>query len=363
MAAEIRRYDDIMQQAMANTIARTDKITDFNPGSIAHTFHDTLSRIGERIYVAIRQGYNENLGLIPYYFFGFERKEGAFANGAVQFKRGDPLPARTTIPVNTKVSGAGRIYFTTETGFIEQGAVLSNQIKVRAAERGKNHNIGALAIDTIETLVSSDIIEVTNPYPLTGGIDTESDAEFDERFKIHVNGLSGTNSYAVIDAARSVDGVRSVSAKNHKPPLRNIYNMSIYVDDGSGSATPETIEAVKLAIEGDGTALRHGHLAPGVEVRVLPPQAIPVDFHVIVNVYRADLAEATAEIQRIIAEYVNSLTIGKAVVKSQILARITKLAYVRDVKIVSPDENIEIGPDQIARFNSAVIELRETANG
>jgi uncharacterized phage protein gp47/JayE len=363
MAAEIRRYDDIMQQATANMIARTDKITDYNPGSIAHTFCDTISRIAERIYVAIRQGYNENLGLIPYFFFGLQRKQGAFANGTVIFKRENPLPTRTTIPVNTKISGAGRIYLTTETGFIEPGAILSNEVKVLAAERGKNQNVAALTIDTIETIVSSDIVEVTNPHPITGGLDTESDAEFEERFKIHVNGLSGTNDYAIIGAARNVDGVRSVSAKNHKPPLRNIYNMSIYVDDGSGSATPETIEAVKLAITGDGTALHQGHLAPGVEVRVLPPQTVPVNFSVIVDVYRADLTEAEAEIQRIIAEYVNSLTIGKPVIKSQILARITKLAYVRDVKIIAPTENIEIGPDQIARFNSAEIELRETANG
>jgi uncharacterized phage protein gp47/JayE len=363
MPAEIRRYDDIMQQSTANMIARTDKITDYNRGSIAHTFCDTLSRVAERIYVAIRQGYNDNLRLIPYYFFGLQHKKGAFANGTVVFKRGNPLPTRTAIHVNTKISGAGKNYLTTETGFIEPGALLSNQIKVKAVEHGKYYNVAALTIDTIETIVSSDIVEVTNPNPITGGLDTESDAEFDERFKIHVNGLSGTSDYAIIDAALSVDGIRSVSAKNHKPPLRNIYNMSIYVDDGSGSATPETIEAVKLAIEGDGTELHQGHLVPGVEVRVLSPQTVPVNFSVIVNVYRADLSAADAEIKRIIAEYVNSLTIGKAVVKSQILARITKLAYVKDVKIPTPAENIEIGPDQIARFNSAEIEMRGAANG
>ena len=363
MAAEIRRYDDIMRQAAGNMIARQDRLTDFNAGSIIHTILDTIARICERIYVAIRQGYNDNLRLIPYFVFDFERKEGGAATGTVQFSRENPLPTRTTVPVNTKVSGAGRNYITTETGFIEPDAVLSNLIKVLATDKGSGSNAAALTVDTIETIISSDIVEVTNPYPITGGRDIETEEEYFERFKIHINGLSGTNNYAIIDAARSVDGVRSVSAKNHKPPLRNIYNMSIYVDDGSGIATPETIEAVKLAIEGDGTALHQGHLAPGVNVRVLPPQTVPVNFILIVDVYRADLAEAKAEIQRLIADYVNSLTIGKPVVKSQILARITKLSYVRDVKIISPEGNIEPDADQIARFNSAEIELRETANG
>jgi hypothetical protein len=39
---EIRRYSDLMQQAAANMIARQDKITDFNTGSIIHTFLDTV---------------------------------------------------------------------------------------------------------------------------------------------------------------------------------------------------------------------------------------------------------------------------------------------------------------------------------
>jgi uncharacterized phage protein gp47/JayE len=234
---------------------------------------------------------------------------------------------------------------------------------VLADEPGKDFNVATLTIDAIDSIVTSDVVEVSNPEAITGGMDEETDAEADERFKIHINGLSGTNDYAIIDAARNVEGVRSVSAKNHKPPLRNIYNMSIYVDDGSGSATPETIDAVKLAIEGDGTEVHQGHLAPGVNVRVLPPQTVPVNFSLIVYVYRADPVEAAAEIKRIISEYVNSLTIGKSVILAQILSRITKLSYVRDVKITAPAENIDVGPDQIPRYNDADIDMRETVNG
>jgi uncharacterized phage protein gp47/JayE len=363
MAAEIRRYDDLMQQAAANMIARQDKITDFNPGSINHTFLDTICRICERAYVAIRQGYNDNLRLVPYFVFGFERKKGTRANGTVQFRRENPLQTVTPIPVNTKISGTGKSYVTTETGYIEPGAVLSNEIPFLAAENGKSFNVAAFVIDTIDSIVPSDIVEVTNQYPATGGTDAETETEYDERFKIYINGLSGTNSYAIMNAALNVEGVRSVSVKNHRPPLRNIYNMSVYVDDGSGSARPETIEAVKLAIEGDGTALHHGHLAPGVNVRVLPPQIVPVNISAIVYVYRTDLSESTVEIQKIITEYVNSLTIGKPVVLAKVLSSITKLAYVRDVKITFPAENIDLGPDQIARFYNAEIDLRETING
>ena len=52
--AEIRRYGDIMEQAVANMAALQDQITDFNKGSNIHTMLDTISRIVERAYVAIR---------------------------------------------------------------------------------------------------------------------------------------------------------------------------------------------------------------------------------------------------------------------------------------------------------------------
>jgi len=84
--AEIRRYDDIMRQALANMIAKQDKLTDFNEGSIIHTFLDTVARVAERIYVAIRQGYNDNLRLVPYSLFKFNRKPGTGAAGTVVFK-------------------------------------------------------------------------------------------------------------------------------------------------------------------------------------------------------------------------------------------------------------------------------------
>jgi hypothetical protein len=365
--AEIRRYDDLMRQATANMIARQDKITDFNPGSIIHTILDTVCRIAERIYVAIRQGYNENLRLIPYSHFAFKQKQGDKASGTVQFRRENPLPTRTIIPSGTKLSGGGKGFMTTELGYIEPGAIYSNTVKILANEAGKDFNVSALTIDTIESVVSSDIVEVTNPDAITGGMDAETEAETDERFKIYINGLSGTNDYAIMDAALSLNMIRSVSVKNHKPPLRNIYNMSIYVDDGSGSATEETLAEVKLAVEGDGTAQHQGHLAPGVNVRILPPQTVPVDFSLVVYVHidREEILEMESEVRRVIADYVNSLSIGKSAIISEIISRLKQIPFVQDIPIneFSPTKNIPAGSDQILRFSSAAVDIREAGNG
>ena len=359
--AEIRGYDNIMQQAIANMIAEQDKITDFNPGSIIHTFLDTLARLLERNYIAIRQGYNDNLRLVPYSAFKFTRKNGAFSSGSVEFQRKKPISTLTTIPKSTRVSGDGNTFLTTDQGYIQPGESFSNKIPVIAESIGTKYNVPAYTINSIDSVLPTDIAAVINQEPMTGGMDIESDNEFDERFKIYLNGLSGTTEYAIMSAVLSIPMVRSVSIKNHKPPLKNIYNMSVYVDDGSGSATNETLEAARLAIEGDGTAINQGHIAPGVNIRVMSPLIVPIFFDSItVKVYRADLVIANTEIRDIILEYVNGLTIGKSVVISEVISRIKKLTYVWDVKI--PQENIVLQSDQIARYSGANLDIGETDN-
>ena len=357
--SKIRRYDEIMTGATANMIARQDKITDFNEGSIIHTILDTVARIAERAYVAIRQGYNEMLKVLPYSPFKFTKKEGHSASGAVIFSRANALGSQTVIPKGTVVSGSGYTFTTTEAGIIAADAVYSDPITVVADNTGSGYNIAAETINAIETTVPVDVVGVSNPDAFTGGTDEETDTEFEERFRTYINGLSGTNSYAIKSAALSINAVRSVSVQNHKPPLKNIYNMSVYVDDGSGGASEETLNAVKFAVEGDGTQDNPGHLAPGVNIRVITPTAIPVNVNMNVSVISMDLDEARMEIQDVVTSYVNSLTIGESCVISSIITKVRGLNYVRDVAVISPENNITPEINQIARIGTISITLTE----
>ena len=357
--AKIRRYDEIMASATANMIAKQNKITDFNEGSIIHTILDTVSRIAERMYVAIRQGYNELLLLIPYSLFGFERKSGLHASGKVIFKRSEARSAKTIIQKGTKVSGDGHSFTTTEAVTIPAGATESAEVDVFADNAGSLYNVAAGAINTIDSIVPADVVEVTNPYALSGGTDKETDAEYKERFRIYINGLSGTNSYAIKNAALNINAVRSVSTQNHKPPYKNIYNMSIYVDDGSGGAAEETIEAVRLAIEGDDTKEHPGHLAPGINIRVLAPTAIPVNIEIAASIYSTDTDEAREGIRSVVSGYVNSLTIGKPVMLSEIITKVMTLNYVKDVSISAPQSNVVPAINQIARTGTIKINVVE----
>ena len=357
--SKIRRYDEIMEAALANMIARQDKITDFNEGSIAHTILDTVARLVERSYIALRQGYNEMLKVMPYSIFGLSKKEGVKASGNVVFSREKALNSVTTIPKGTKVSGNGLTFETTAAGTIAAGALSSDAVAASPEAAGSDYNVAAGTISSIDTTVPADVVEVTNPSAFAGGTDEETDAEFEARFTQYINSLSGTSAAAVKTAALSVNAVRSVSVLDHRPPEDDIYNLSVYIDDGSGSASDELVEAVREAIEGDGTDANPGHLAPGVNMRVLTPTPVPVNVKITVTVSSADADTANEEIEEAILEYINALTIGESCLVAEIIARVMDLSYVKDISVSLPVANVSITGSQIARSGDIDISLLE----
>lgn len=355
----IKRYDEIMTIEINNMVAKQNKLTDFNEGSIIHSFLDTVARIAERIYVAIRQGYNDNLKIMPYSIFGFEKKDGRFASGFVVFSREEPLNARSIITRGTKVSSGDLTFTTTDNAVIEPGETDSNRVPIVADKIGIESNLPAGTVKHINSNVPADVIYVDNPAALVGGTDEESDADFEQRFKFAINGMSGTNTYAIKEAALSINAVRSVSIQEHKPPLNNIYNVSIYVDDGSGKASDATLAEVKNIIEGDLTELNPGHLVPGVNVRYATPTILPVDISCVISYFSADETVIRPEVEKVVSEYVNSLTISESVVIADIVTKLMALGYVKDVKILNPLENITPDISQICRLGELELSLVE----
>lgn len=353
----IRRYKEIMESAIANMVAKQDKITDFNEGSIAHTVLDTFSRLLERAYVSIRQGYTEALRLIPFMLFGFKRKEGSYATGSIIFKRTEAFEKATLISKGVKVSCDGLVYQTTKAGTIEPGNILSSPIPIIAEKPGVNYNVAAGMVTVIDSAIPGEVVECYNEVALTGGADAETTAEVDERFKAKINSYAGTSTWAIKSATLELDCVRSCAIQEHAPPLKDVYNLTIYVEDGSGAASNEVIEKVKKEIEGDSNTC--GHLAPGINIRVKAPKVVPVDFDVTATVYRTDRDFAQSEISKVIAEYTNGLIIGKPVIISELINRIISIKYVHDVTVNSPAMNVEPTSEGICRFNSAVVDVAE----
>lgn len=355
----IQRYEEILQNAIAIMAAEQDKVTDFNEGSVIFAYLDTVARLGERCFTAIRQEFNEMLDLIPYSLFDFKRKQGEFANGFVRFSRENPINGRSVIPKGTKIEGGGFVYITSLAGVIEAGQTTSGDIPIIAENVGSDYNCPAGTINIINSTVPVDVVMVTNTKDVTGGLDEESNVAFDERFKAYLAALQGTNLYGIKNAASSVDGVRSVSIQNHKPPLKNIFNMTVYIDDGSGAANSKVLENVKKVIEGNGTKNNPGYLAPGVNARFIAASIIPVNVICNIRVADTDYDLAKSEVKNIIQEYFDSRYVGDGILIADLIKNILYKNYVKDVRIVSPAENITVESNQVLKASSIIVNVED----
>lgn len=350
-------YQEIYDKAKNYIIANQNKITDFNEGSIISTLLESFARILERFYIDTRNGYASNLNAIAQTIFEFEKKQGQKATGKVVFSRANPSSQITVIPTGTKVSSGSFMFVTTQQGSISSNEINSNEIPVQAVDIGLSYNVAANTITSLDSLLPSDIVSVSNPKKCTGGTDTETETEMLARFKQYINGLQGTNVYGLKSRILDLQGVRSVSVDEHFPLIDDIFNATVYVDDGTGGLTPELKLAVEDAINGDDTQVNQGARAAGINIRVLNATAVPVSVNCTVYVYRVETATAMFEIRNAIEEQINGLGINENVTITDLILRLRRLSYVKDCVITTPEENIEIGINQIARFDDIEITL------
>lgn len=354
-------YDDIYNKAKNLMIANQDKITDFNKGSVVATIFETMARILERVYVDVRNGYANNLKATPESIFDFKKKAGQKATAKVVFSRSVAIPEQSVINVGTKVSSGNYVFETTQLGTIAENETDSDPISVQAVDIGLDYNVPANSINTIESVLSSDIVSVSNSLKATGGTNEETETEMLARFKTYINGLQGTNPYGLKSAVLAIEGVRSVSIDEHYPPENNIYNATVYIDDGTGGLTTELKDKIEMVINGDDTSVYPGQRACGLNIRVLPATVVNINIEVTCDIYRTEEATAMFDINQALQEEINGLEIGDDVVLTSLILRLRRISYIKDVSnltINGTAGNVNISINQIPRFGTTTIHLQ-----
>lgn len=352
---ETKTFDELFNSMKNTVIAKQDKLTDFNDGSVLSSFCEAAARQFALAYIRCRVGYDSYLKGLPYSIFDFTKKSGIKATGSVIFSRSKTYAYATKIPVGTIILAGELKFVTTSVGTIASGALVSDSVSVVAAETGTAYNVAIGAISSIDSVLTSDVVSVSNSAKTTGGADEEKESDRLVRFQQYIKGLQGTNLYGLKSAILNLESVRSCSPVEHFPPIDNIYSGTIYVDDGTGNATDAVLKEVKTLIDGTGAAESTGRRAPGVNIRVLAPTIVPVNIAVTISTYRTDDSVAKYDAENAIKSYINGLLIGDDVILTTIILTLRRISYIKDVKITSPLDNIAIGSDQIARFGSASI--------
>lgn len=356
-----RDYNEILSDMKNHMIANQKKITDFNQGSAIMTMFESVARPVETAYIDTRNGYTNILKQIAYLVFDFKRKVGQKATVSVVFSSAEPVEQQVVIPNNTRISDGNLVFITNSAGVIDKGSMESNPVTAQAESIGLRYNVLPDTIKQIESSVPGEIIAVTNRSKALGGADNESESEMLARFKEFINGLQGSNRHGIRHSVRSLEGVRSVGIEEHFPPKNNVYNFTVYVDDGTGKMTDDLKYEVRKVIDGDNSTLYPGKKACGMNVDIQPANIVQININVTCTIYRTEDAVAMKDIKEYLEELVNGKGIGENIVLTDIVLKLRRLGYITDVNnllINGEPKNVDIGEDSIARLNEVNIELR-----
>lgn len=350
----VKKYKDLLNDMVSWLVANQNKITDFNEGSGIRTILEVISQMGEQIYIRGHIGFTEGLKAVPFYAFNFEKDPASYAAGEVIFSRSG-TSGTINISIGTLVATSDGLQFeTTEAGEITGGNSDSSAIDIIATKTGKLYNVPASTIVVIITPISG-VETVNNTSATSGGLDEENDAEFLDRFKDYIEGLSKSNESGLRSGAKGVTGVRSASVIEHFPPSSG-YNTTIYIDDGAGNASQALIDEVEDVLIGDGTESNPGYKAGGTNLRVLAPTKVTITVTAIVDDDGSVSREALEYlIKDAINNYINNLGIGDDCIRNRIIEAIIGVNGVDDVDLTVPASNTTISGIQIARTGTITI--------
>jgi uncharacterized phage protein gp47/JayE len=354
---EVKTFDQIQYEMRNFIIAHQDKLTDFNDGAVLESYIEATARQLALLYIRCRVGFSSYLRALPYSIFNFQKKEGLKASVALVFSRPKVFSYETAIPVGTIVSAGGLKFLTSAPGAVPSGAMASAPIPAIAENVGERYNVFAGAVATVISTLPADIVSVNNAEAATGGIDGEDWGAYMNRFSEYILGLSRTNGYGFKSGLTGDHLVRSLQIDEHFPPLNGIWNMTVYLEDGSGGMTDDALAEAKKRIDGDQTIGNGGYRAPGINIRYLTPEIVPVSLRVQVTVdmdvvKNIDESVVVYEVTEAVKKFVNGLLIGESLLISDVIVMLKGISYIDDVKVIAPENNIDITTRQIARFEN-----------
>ena len=357
---EVKTFEQIYNDMKKYIIANQDRLTDFNNGSVLSSQIEAHAREMAMLYVKCRVGFSTFLRSLTYSVFGFQMKEGVRASTAVKFSRARPFSHDSPIPAGTVVSAGGIVFLTTEASAIGAGEIDSPLIIASAYEVGDRYNVPAGAIITITSALSADIVRVNNPEAATGGENSEDWAAYTDRFADFILGLQRTNSSGLLSGLNTGHLMRSMSIAEHFPPLDGLWNITIYLEDGSGGMTPEALARAKDIIDGNIIQGIGGYRAPGVNIRYLPPEIVLVSFRITVTMENAitheiDTPVIANEVAETVRNHINGLKIGESVLLSSLIVVLKRLPSLSNVRPTFPLEDIPIRSNQIARYEDCIV--------
>ena len=337
---QIKDFTSIAAGLINVVRATTNKVTDFNRGSVIRTMLEATAAEIEELYLQMYLGIKEAIPVSVFTTFGFNRQAAESAGGTIRFSTGGSLASSVIpIPLGTvvRVPGTSLTYATTAASFIAIGNSYVD-VLVAAQASGLAGNVGADLITELVTPVAG-VASVTNPSPFVNGRDVETDDERRVRFQGYISSLARGTKAAITYGAKTVtltDGFGTVTeyvahANVVEPWVADsaqpISLVRVYIHNGASATSGTLVTRCQQVIDGyyDGGTAVPGWKAAGVQciVSAASDQAVNVTGTVtIASGYSS--VDVLAACTNAVKDYLQGMAVGEDVRLSELVAIIRR---------------------------------------
>ena len=247
-------FAEIVADQVERVRLSTDRITDFNVGSVVRSLLEANAVELDDYYQEMYLGLLRAIPTAIYIGFGFDLKPAVAAGGVAVFTRIEEAPGEAlTIPQGTRLVTSNGAYFVTDAAVTIPAETNTASATVTAELPGAAGNAGPNSLLLAGTV--SSYYTVTNPAILSGGEDAETEEQRAERFAAFIRSLARGTPAALEYAAtipalyHPVTGVLAERVQRAAVYETPGY-VELYVHNGSYGASAGLIQAVQSLIDG-----------------------------------------------------------------------------------------------------------------
>jgi hypothetical protein len=234
--------------------------------------------------------------------------------------------------------------------------VTSATVPITCTSVGSNGNVVANTISIIASSLPG-IDQVTNPSPLNGGMDAETDLLFRERFVSFLAGLSKATPAAIRSAVANVqqDLTMALLENTAADGTSSPGHFLVTIDDGSGYPDASLLSAVANAIE----AVR----PVGTSASVIAPVVTIVNVSISIWIPQSSgpVSQSISVVQESVQAYLNTIGIGC----NAALSRVIQAAYVAapdisnvtDVLLNGASQDISPGQTGVIKAGTVTVSI------
>lgn len=351
MAFQIKDFTSIVASMINHAKASTNRITDFNVGSVARTIFEASAVEIDELYQQIFIGLREAIQTAIYASFGFTRLAATAATNTITVSI-TPQAADVTIPAGTRFSFAGGA--TTYSSLADVTITIGNSsgdVLVSADVAGVAGNIDAGQAFSAQPSPTG-FVSATNALAFTNGTEEETNEQLQDRFSGFIASISRGTLTSLDFGLRTVNltntaGIiteRVTSVSLVEPYVDNPTNpvgwVQAYIHNGVSGASAEllarAVEVVHGYYDDDGVAIP-GWKAAGVQVDIAAATALTVDVTGVITVLLGyDSATLISEAEAEITEYLQGVEIGHPALFAEIISIVMALDGVDNFVVSAP---------------------------